>query len=291
MLYTIKHTTTYTYHESVPLCHNLAILTPRNTPLQNCQIFEFDVSPTPDIVEEYFDFFGNKIIYFIIENEHEKLVVTTTSIVEKRPAMLTLTQLNHQSWESVRDAFSISKGDLMEEKQYLIPTEVTTPSDSIIQYAVQSFPQGRSLFDSVYDLMNRIYKDFTYTAGFTTVSTPLSEVMTERKGVCQDFAHLGIACVQAMGLAAKYVSGYLETTPIPNEQKLKGADASHAWFSVYIPEMGWVDFDPTNNKLPDEQHITIAWGRNYFDIIPLRGVIMSSNQHQLDISVEVMRMQ
>ena len=141
----------------------------------------------------------------------------------------------------------------------------------------------------VYDLVKRIYHDFTFTPGFTTISTPLLVVMKERKGVCQDFAHLAISAVHSMGLAARYVSGYLETLAPAGKEKLAGVDASHAWMSVFIPGMGWVDFDPTNNQRANEQYITIGWGRDYFDVIPLKGVIMSSNPHELKVSVDVKR--
>jgi transglutaminase-like putative cysteine protease len=290
MLYRIQHTTIYKYHETVPLCHNLAMLTPRDTHSQSCKSFILDVIPLPEIIEEYFDFFGNKVYYFIIEEEHEKLIVTTTSTIEKKPANPDINPPSLQSWELVRDLFLQSKGDLLDEKQFVIPSDITAPLESIIQYTLPSFFPGRPLFEAVSDLMSRIYKDFKYSSGFTTISTPLSTVMQERKGVCQDFAHLAIACIQSMGLATRYVSGYLETIAPPGKEKLTGADASHAWFSVFIPDMGWIDFDPTNNKIPDEQYITIGWGRNYFDIIPLRGVIMSTNAHELAISVEVTRL-
>jgi transglutaminase-like putative cysteine protease len=289
MRYSINHTTTYTYHETVPLCHNIAILAPRNTSLQTCRSFNINISPVPEIMEEYEDFFGNKVFYFVIEQEHEVLSVTTTSVVDKKdPGEITQT-ITSPAWEKVREMISASTGNFINEKQFTIPTGITEPSEVIREYAVVSFPEGRPLFDAVYDLIQRIYHDFTYMAGFTTISTPLSEVMKERKGVCQDFAHLGISCIQAMGLPARYVSGYLETMAPPGKEKLTGADASHAWFSVYIPGTGWVDFDPTNNKIPDEQYITIGWGRNYFDIIPLRGVIMSSHKHELAVSVDVKR--
>ncbi|NII29535.1 transglutaminase family protein [Pseudoflavitalea sp. X16] len=289
MLYSVKHTTTYLYHETVPLCHNLAVLAPRDTASQTCRSFQLDISPVAEIIEEYQDFFGNKVFYFVVEQEHEKLSVITTSIIERRSSGLEQQAVSLQSWESVKDMLRSSTGDFIREKQYAIPADMTVPSAAIKQYASPSFTPRRPLFEAVSDLMRRIYTDFTYTSGFTTVSTPLSVVMKERKGVCQDFAHLGIACLQSMGLAAKYISGYLETIPPPGKEKLAGADASHAWFSVYIPEMGWVDFDPTNNKIPDEQYIVIGWGRNYFDIVPLRGVIMSSDQHQLFVSVDVKR--
>ncbi|HVM87163.1 MAG TPA: transglutaminase family protein [Puia sp.] len=289
MLYNIKHNTTYFYNESVPLCHNLAMITPRNTNNQSCRSFSLDISPIPEILEEYNDFFGNKVYYFVIEQEHKTLSVTANSIVENKKIHKEKLIPATQSWEEVHEIMQTSNGNLVDEKQYSIPTEITMPDDLIRKYASQSFTPGRSLFEAISELMYRIYTDFKYSSGFTTVSTPLSTVMKEHKGVCQDFAHLGISCLHAMGLSAKYVSGYLETIPAAGEKKLTGADASHAWFSVFIPEMGWVEFDPTNNKIPDEQYIVIGWGRNYFDIIPLRGVITSSNHHQLSVSVDVQR--
>jgi transglutaminase-like putative cysteine protease len=291
MLYSVKHTTTYIYHETVPLCHNLAMLTPRDTPDQTCRSFQLDISPVAEIVDEYHDFFGNTVYYFVVEQEHAKLSVTTTSVVEKTTPGWKGKAVSAQSWESVRDMLRSVKGNTIQERQFAIPADMTIPSIDIRQYASLSFTPKRPLFEAAFDLMQRIYTDFKYTSGFTTISTPLSVVMKERKGVCQDFAHLGIACMQSMGLAAKYISGYLETLAPPGKEKLTGTDASHAWFSVYIPEMGWIDFDPTNNKTPDEQYIVIGWGRNYFDIVPLRGVIMSSDRHKMLVSVDVKRMQ
>lgn len=287
MLYTVNHTTTYNYNETVPLCHNIAMLAPRNTPSQTCRSFHINISPVPEIIEEYQDFFGNKAFYFVVEQEHETLTVTSHSVIEKKQTSEKENLIQSPSWEDVRDILSASAGKFMDEKQYSIPTDITEPTDTIHQYAAQSFTTGRPFFEAVFELMQRIYKDFTYKSGFTTISTPLADVMKQRKGVCQDFAHLGIACIQAMGLPARYVSGYLETIAPPGKEKLTGADASHAWFAVFIPGIGWLDFDPTNNKIPDDQYITIGWGRNYFDIIPLRGVIMSSDKHELSVSVDV----
>mgnify|MGYP001356710681 CR=1 FL=1 len=290
MRYQVKHITTYHYSEEIPLCHNLAMLSPRDTRLQQCRSFTLDIQPVPEIVEEYTDFFGNQVLYFVIEQEHTTLSVTATSIIEKQLPAAENALVSMQSWEEVRDWLHQSAGASVEIKQFIFPaeiTEITELTEPVRAYAAISFTPGRPLFEAVTDLMKRIYTDFTYTTGFTTVSTPLSVVMTERKGVCQDFAHLGIACLQSMGLAARYISGYLETLPPPGKEKLTGADASHAWFSVYIPPMGWVDFDPTNNQLPDERYIVIGWGRNYFDIVPLRGVIQGGRQHQLNVSVDV----
>ncbi|MBL7743472.1 MAG: transglutaminase family protein [Chitinophagaceae bacterium] len=291
MLYSVEHTTKYQYHEQVSLCHNIAALAPRNTDKQTCRAFNIVISPLPEVLEEHIDFFGNKLYYFVIEQEHEELTVTVRSQVEKTNRMGNQPSYPLQGWENVRDMLLASTGECMDEKQFTHPTEITTATDEIKDYAEKSFPIDRPLFEAVYDLIKRIYTDFTFTPGFTTISTPLSVVMKERKGVCQDFAHLAISGIHSMGLPARYVSGYLETVAPEGKVKLTGVDASHAWISVFIPGMGWVDFDPTNNQLADEQYITIGWGRDYFDIIPLKGVIMSSSPHELTVSVDVKRIE
>lgn len=295
MLYSVKHTTTYTYTNLVPLCHNLAVLSPRNTASQQCRSFQFDISPLPEVIEEYNDFFGNKVYYFVIEQEHKKLTVTTKSTIESFSPAWKNKEPEMQSWETARDfiqmqSASVISKEAMEIRQFSFSTEVTEASTSIKAYTQKIFTPGRPLYESAFELTQKIFNDFKYTSGFTTISTPISEVMRERKGVCQDFAHLAIACLQSIGLAARYVSGYLETIPPKGKQKLIGSDASHAWFSLYIPNMGWVDFDPTNNKHPNEQYITIGWGRNYFDVTPLRGIIQSSYKHELDVALDVTRL-
>ncbi len=289
MLYTITHTTTYLYHEQVSLCHNIAMLSPRDTDTQICQSSNIIISPLPEVLDTHIDFFGNKAIYFVVEQEHDTLSVTVTSVVEKKPAPL-YNAFPTASWESVRELLQSSSGNYINEKQFIAATDITAPTTAITDYAVESFTPGQSLYRAVYNLMQRIYSDFKFTPGFTTISTPLSTVLKERKGVCQDFAHLGIACMHAMGLPARYISGYIETVAPEGKEKLTGVDASHAWFAVFIPGMGWVDFDPTNNKIPDEQYITVGWGRDYFDIVPLKGVIMSSNTHEMKVAVDVRRM-
>ena len=291
MLYSVEHTTKYQYHEQVSLCHNIAALAPRNTDKQTCRAFNIIISPLPEVLEEHVDFFGNKLYYFVIEQEHEELTVTVRSQVEKINGQDAQVNYPGQSWEMVRDMLINSAGEFMAEKQFTHPTQITAATDEIKNYAELSFNPGKALFEAVYDLIKRIHIDFKFTSGFTTVSTPLSVVMRERKGVCQDFAHFAISCVHSMGLPARYVSGYLETLAPAGKEKLVGVDASHAWISVFIPGMGWVDFDPTNNQLANEQYITIGWGRDYFDIIPLKGVIMSSSSHELKVSVDVRRLE
>jgi transglutaminase-like putative cysteine protease len=177
----------------------------------------------------------------------------------------------------------------MDIRQYMFETPMTASNEEILKFALQSFQQGKSVFEATEDLTKRIFNEFEYKPGHTTVSTPLAQVMKERKGVCQDFAHLAISCLRAVGLPARYVSGYIETVSPEGVEKLIGTDASHAWFSLYIPDMGWTDFDPTNNCIVSDQHITIGWGRDYADIAPLEGIILSSGSHELTVSVDVKR--
>lgn len=289
-MHRITHKTDYTYQLPVSLCHNVVRLTPRSTNKQFCKSSVVLITPGPDVLIEYEDFFGNKLVYFTIEKEHKKLSVHVSSEIEKLiPADAQWPQNNYTTWEEVCRQTHTLTPELLDVKQFIATTPMTPADEAIAAYAVQSFPPGRSFFEGSKNLMHRIFSDFKFQSGFTTIATPLSVVMKERKGVCQDFAHVAIACIRSLGLPARYVSGYIETLPPPGMQKLAGVDASHAWFSVYIPGSGWVDFDPTNNIIPAERHITIGWGRDYADITPLRGVIMSSGSHELKVSVDVRR--
>ncbi len=290
MHYKIVHTTIYTYNEPVSICHNIARLAPRSFGRQHCKKSVINISPQPGVMEEYEDFFGNKLMYFAIQQEHKKLTVTVTSEVEKNNSEHPDINLSASvPWEAVKALVRETSPSWLDIYQYIPETNFTAATPEIAIYARQSFTPGKSMFDASYHLMQRIYKDFEFKPGFTTIATPISEVMKARKGVCQDFAHLAIACVRSMGLPARYISGYLETIAPAGKEKLAGADASHAWFSVYIPYMGWVDFDPTNNQIPADQHITACWGRDYADISPLKGVIINSGPHQLSVSVDVKR--
>jgi transglutaminase-like putative cysteine protease len=230
-------------------------------------------------------------MYFAIQQEHKNLTVTVASEIEKtnreNPEIDLYTAV---PWEALKELARQTTPAWLDVYQYIPETSFTAGTPEIKAYAAASYTPGRSMFEASLDLMQRIHRDFEFRPGFTTIATPLSVVMKARKGVCQDFAHLAIACVRAMGLPARYISGYLETVAPPGREKLAGADASHAWFSVYIPYMGWIDFDPTNNQIPSDQHITACWGRDYADIAPLKGVIINSGPHQLAVSVDVKRM-
>ena len=263
---------------------------PRNSREQICRNTTIHIKPQPDRINEYEDFFGNKVIYFSIEKEHWELTVLVTSEVERMESGHSrLTDYPIAGLEEVKTELLNPDADVIDIKQYLFVTPMTSWNEEILQYAMQSFLPGRSVFEATYDLTRRIYKDFEYKPGHTTIATPLFVVMKERKGVCQDFAHLAIACLRSIGLPARYVSGYIETISPEGVEKLIGSDASHAWFSVYIPKMGWTDFDPTNNCVVSDQHITIGWGRDYVDIAPMEGIILSSGSHELTVSVDVKR--
>jgi len=290
MNYKIVHTTAYTYKDAVSICHNIARLVPRNTEKQICRDSEIVISPEPDVMSEYEDFFGNKVIYFAVQQEHEKLTVTVTSYVNQLNSGGPLADLYiNIPWEAVHDMLLEPGVENFNARQFIAQTPMTEWDADVKAYALRSFTPGRSVYEAATDLMGRIFKDFEYEPGFTTVSTPVKELMHMRKGVCQDFAHLAIACMRSLGLPARYVSGYIETLPPAGKEKLIGVDASHAWFAIYIPNAGWMDFDPTNNQVPGTQHITVGWGRDYADIAPLKGVILSSGAHKLDVVVDVRR--
>ena len=279
MKYTIQHKTSYSYLEPVSLCHNIARLVPRNTREQTCTNTTIHISPKPDRINEYEDFFGNKIIYFSIEKEHWELSVHVTSEVDRIPGNLQA-GIQEESYGNIEP---------LDIKQYIFQTPMTAWDNQILEFARRSFSPGRSIYEAALELTERIFTEFEYKPGYTTIATPLAVVMKQRKGVCQDFTHLAIACLRSVGLPARYVSGYIETQSPDGVEKLIGVDASHAWFSVYIPERGWTDFDPTNNCLVSDQHITIGWGRDYSDIAPLEGIILSSGSHELSVSVDVKR--
>ena len=289
MNYEVVHTTEYIYDDVISLCHNIARLIPRSTTGQVCKRTNIRIDPQPDVMNEYVDFYGNKVLYFAIQQEHKKLTVTVSSVISKIDTAPEINYYQGVAWEEAKKMLSEHRPEWIDAKQYIPGTPMTEASDEITNYALQSFTTGRPLFEAAFDLMGRICNDFEFKANFTTIATPVATVMHQRKGVCQDFAHVAIACLRSLGLAARYVSGYIETIPSPGKEKLVGMDASHAWFSVFIPQTGWVDFDPTNNQIPSDQHITIGWGRDYSDVTPLKGVILSSGKHKLNVAVDVKR--
>ena len=288
MHYRVIHRTEYDYQDSVTASYNEARLLPRFTTSQYCHGAELQIEPLPTDYREREDFFGNRVAYFTIREPHQRFVVTATSEVQVMPQEAQLDFSLGTDWETV--GLSLRQEldpQTLNARQYTLDSPFVVADGELAAYARDSFPAGRSLLEAVHDLMQRIHRDFTYDPDFTTLATPLATVLAHRRGVCQDFAHLAIGCLRAQGLAARYVSGYIETLPPPGKEKLVGADASHAWFSVYVPELGWMDFDPTNNQIPVDRHIVVAWGRDYGDVTPLKGVIFGGGEHELAVSVDV----
>jgi transglutaminase-like putative cysteine protease len=287
MIYRVRHTTTYAYAGSVSVSHNEVHLKPRDGAHQTCSYHELLVFPEPAVLSYGVDFFGNPVTSFALQEPHTALTMTANSTVEVRHVDVPYPE-DTMAWESVRDSLRHDRSATgLEAYQYVFDSPYVPTSAALSAYAAASFPHGRSLLDAVGDLTRRIYTDFTYDTKATSVSTPLSEVLQERHGVCQDFAHLQIGCLRALGLAARYVSGYLVTQPLPDHAPLVGAQASHAWVAVYYPGYGWIDMDPTNNMLPSDSHITVAFGRDYGDVSPIKGVFLGGGEHTMEVTVDV----
>jgi len=288
MKYHVVHTTEFVYEARAGLCYNEARLLPRDLPNQHVLSTQLQINPSPHDYYERFDFFGNRTAYFSIQQPHDQLIVTAVSEVETLVTPM-LDLAASLSWEQARERLRNDRAEeIMMASQFVIDSPTITIDALLEEYAEPSFVPGRPLVEAVHDLMQRIYREFTYDPEFSTIATPLREVLEHRSGVCQDFAHLAIGCLRSKGLAARYVSGYIETAPPPGKERLIGADASHAWFSVYQPGFGWLDFDPTNNQIPGERHITVAWGRDYADVTPLKGVAFGGGEHELKVSVDVL---
>lgn len=283
----VIHRTLYQYHDAVTTSHHEARLSPRESENQRTLKHDLVITPEPEMRRRRFDYFGNRTIHFSIAEPHNELEVRATSVVEINPAR-PVDLSAAPAWESVRDRLrSDRRRDMLDAYAMCFESSLIARDNTVRAYAMESFDEGRPLLSAAYDLMGRIHRDFTYDPAATDVSTPLTTLLEKRRGVCQDFAHLAIGCLRCMGLPARYVSGYLLTRPPPGKTKLVGADASHAWFSTFVPEYGWVDFDPTNNLIPGSEHITLAYGRDFADVTPIRGVILGGGQHELSVAVDV----
>jgi transglutaminase-like putative cysteine protease len=291
VIFRINHVTRYLYSEPVSLCHSIAHLKPRAQSGQRPLSAHVRVDPWPAVSREHTDFFGNRTSYFSIQQSHTTLDVAAVSEVELLPEPLP-DFADSPPWELVlAQMHERPDEELRTSRIFALPSPYVPLEPAAAAYARESFPRERPVLEAVSDLMGRIFRELEYDPHFTTVATPIDEVLAHRRGVCQDFAHLGLACLRSLGLAARYVSGYLETVPPPGQPKLEGADASHAWFSVLVPGTGWVDFDPTNDQVPREQHITAAVGRDFGDVTPLRGVFYGGGEHTLEVAVDVDRIE
>lgn len=296
MTYRVIHQTAYTYESEVSASYGEAHLLPRDMPGQVVLSSSLEVSPAPGQVTERTDYFGNRTHHFELHSAHTRLRVTADSLVQVSGRGLFggedgLDPAITQPWEAVR-ALLDAPGDAetLAAVEFTLPSPQVGDSAAAAAYAVPSFTPGRPVLAAVEHLSHRINRDFSFRPGATGVGTPVDQVLGRRAGVCQDFAHLTLACVRSMGLAARYVSGYLETDPPPGQPKLQGSDVSHAWASLYVPGYGWIDIDPTNDQFVGDRYITTGWGRDYGDVAPLNGVIFTDGETEsLRVSVDVRR--
>jgi transglutaminase-like putative cysteine protease len=287
MIWEVFHRTTYRYAEPVDLSYHVMRLTPRALPWQRVLRSSIVVTPAPVRVHDHVDYFGNIATYMSLEEPHSELVVDARCAVDVRfpvPPDPGLTP----PWESVRDG--LDGGGLpveTEAVEYVRESPLVAIDEAVRAFAAPSFPPGRPLFAALLDLSARVRAEFVFDQRATGVATPVREVMQLRRGVCQDFAHVMIACVRAHGLAARYVSGYIRTHPAQGQMRRTGADASHAWVAVFVPGTGWIDLDPTNDLIVADEHVVLGWGRDYGDIAPIRGVILGGGAHRLDVAVDL----
>jgi len=290
MKYKVTHITDYIYEFPATLCHNLMFQIPQNVSFQQVQEYRCEITPKPSCEIERTDFFGNKYLYFSVERPHKNLTVNSKSVVElSAPPWISVKPAETMPWEKVVDFLHSTKSST-DIRQYYLESNHVQFVDGISAYALKSFTPKRPIMEAMLDLNTRIFHDFTFTPGFTDISTPLEKVFKHKKGVCQDFAHFSLGCLRAIGLSARYVSGYLETLPPPGKPKMLGADASHAWIAVYIPGHDWVEFDATNNLLVNDRHIRVAVGRDFADVTPLKGIVYSGSEQEMKVSVDVRNM-
>ncbi len=293
MRYRVRHITEYTYGAPVSLCYNMAHLLPRDTRNQRCINQKIQINPPPIYKSEGEDYFGNQTFYFSIQEAHKKLVIDVSTDFEIVPTDTYKKQTLHaMTCGELRNLLSApDTPELRMAKEYLLDSPQIRSSNELKAYAESTFSDEKPVLEAALNFTHKIFTEFKFDPNTTTVATPLEQVLKQRSGVCQDFAHLAIGCLRSVGLPARYMSGYLETLPPPGQEKLVGVDASHAWFAVFIPNIGWVEFDPTNDLIPSDQHIVTAWGRDYSDVTPLQGVIFEGGgSQQLAVSVDVKRL-
>lgn len=299
VVYRIEHDTRYLYGAAAPISRHTACLRPRELPRQRVHWHALRVSPEPAERVSRIDYFGNHLDQFSILGNHHELLVRAESIVEVHEADLDANGCD-LAWEQERDSLVYRKGAPgRPEAEYLFPSPYIDVEEESLDYAKASFPPGRALLDAAIDLMHRMHEDFTFDAEATAVTTPVTAVLADRRGVCQDLAHVMISCLRAVGIPARYVSGYLLTDPPPGQPRLVGADASHAWVQVHCGDGGaagrsdaaggsrWIDLDPTNDVRPGLRHVVVGYGRDYGDVCPLRGVFVGGGEHALEIGVSV----
>ncbi len=287
MMYRVTHNTGYRYSLPASLSQNELFLYPRNTPSQEVLTSQLVITPKPQYLHSRTDYFGNIAHVFMVQHPHNELAIRVSSLV-KTARPMTPAPDRTMSWEKAveRLAAHPAANDL-EAQQFVFESPLVSLSAEAFKYASPSFGPGTPVLTGAADLVRRIHTEFTYDKSASNVETTVNHVLLNRKGVCQDFALVAISCLRSLGLAARYVSGYLETLPPTGKPKLVGSDASHAWISLFIPDFGWVDLDPTNNLMANETYITVAWGRDYGDVSPVKGVVMGGGIHELSVLVDV----
>jgi transglutaminase-like putative cysteine protease len=296
MKYQLSHLTRYQYQQPIANSYNLACLQPRQLPYQQVLQSSIQVTPVASGLYSHLDSFGNVRHFIHLQPPHQELSVLASSIVEVQPRHLARQLGNGVSFEQLQQSFTHqlahdqiqASRDLLLARQCRFASRMIPllPAAAVLWAQVQR--PDRTALENVAELMSLIFHEFSYDPDFSSVITPVSEVLAHKRGVCQDFAQLAISCLRTVGIPARYVSGYLENQPPEGVERLVGADASHAWFAVFDPQLGWVDFDPTNNLLPDERHLTLAYGRDYADVVPLKGVLQGLGEHLLEVAVDVM---
>lgn len=287
MKYRIRHETSYSYVEPVQLSHNMAHLQPISSSRQQVRSFKLEADPEPAVMSTRFDGWGNASHFLLIQEAHKEFHIVAESLVEVFPPAPT--DLVHTSpWETVAASMKPRPlGDLAQISQFRHASPFVPVLTTASEYARVSFLEGRPLLEAASDLMHRIHTEFRYDPTATSVATPLAEVFHKRRGVCQDFSHAMIGCMRSLGLPVRYVSGYLETKPPPGKARLIGADASHAWVQVWCPELGWTDLDPTNDIPASERYVTVAVGRDFGDVTPLKGLLLGGGGQIVRVSVDV----
>ncbi len=295
MKYRVRHLTEYKYDSKVNSCYNRAHILPRETRTQIVNTPRVAIFPTPTTGSRRTDYFGNRVYHFSIQEPHTSLTIDVSTYITVKPLGNTYgNQLDYgNSCEHVHQGLNHTMPSIetIYAREFLLNSPMIRASQSLQSFAQNCFSPQKPFLTAVMDLTHKIFTEFEFDSSVTSIATPLEEVLALKQGVCQDFAHLAIGCLRSLGYCARYVSGYLETLPPPGQQRLVGADASHAWFAVYSPGEGWFEFDPTNDSVPTFQHIVTAWGRDYADVSPLRGVVFGGGRSQkLSVSVDVARL-
>jgi len=286
MLYDVYHWTEYRYADQVPLSTHRLRMSPRELPHQQLLEHRIRITPEPVSLTERTDYFGNQVVAFSITAPHTALQIRVESQLQRDHARLAELPRTSPAWETVRaDTFGGRGGAAVQD--FVYPSAYTPHLEPLRDWAAESFQPKRPLLEVVKELTHRIHERGIFDNAATSVSTPVLEVFENRRGVCQDFAHLQIVCLRAFGIPARYVSGYLRTEPPLGRQRVFGADASHAWVSVWLPGNGWIDFDPTNDCPAGAGYVTLGWGRDYGDVSLIRGNLTGGGEHQLFLSVNV----